>query len=270
MIVFGGRGGRGNEGIAQTDGIGTGAAINGGGVSGYGRLDTTEEVVMTIVRRVGRRRGGGPIVNLIPRTGSNTFTHRFQGSGLTGSMQGSNYTQELRDAGLRSPAKTNYQWDASLMHGGPDRAEIGCGSSTRRGTREAAPMSRAIFFNKNAGDSTKWTYDPDLSRPARNSTSGYDHADAASDDAGDAQDAGGRLRGRRARSGSATTPQIGVVGAAALATPETGTVGGTGAPRCSRSKGHWTITSRAPARRQLRLVPPELERARAARTTIEI
>ena len=40
MIVFGGRGGRGNEGIAQTDGIGTGAAINGGGVSGYGRLDT--------------------------------------------------------------------------------------------------------------------------------------------------------------------------------------------------------------------------------------
>ena len=42
MIVFGGRGGRGNEGIAQTDGIGTGAAINGGGVSGYGRLDTTQ------------------------------------------------------------------------------------------------------------------------------------------------------------------------------------------------------------------------------------
>ena len=26
-------------------------------------------------------------------------------------MQGSNYTQELKDAGLRSPAKTNYQWD---------------------------------------------------------------------------------------------------------------------------------------------------------------
>jgi hypothetical protein len=30
MTVFGGRGGRGNEGITQTDGIGTGAAINGG------------------------------------------------------------------------------------------------------------------------------------------------------------------------------------------------------------------------------------------------
>jgi hypothetical protein len=79
MIVFGGRGGRGNEGIAQTDGIGTGAAINGGGVSGYGRLDTTEEVVMTSSGGLGDVEVGGPIVNLIPRTGSNTFTNRFQG-----------------------------------------------------------------------------------------------------------------------------------------------------------------------------------------------
>ena len=79
MIVFGGRGGRGNEGIAQTDGIGTGAAINGGGVSGYGRLDTTEEVVMTSSGGLGDVEVGGPIVNLIPRTGSNTFTNRFPG-----------------------------------------------------------------------------------------------------------------------------------------------------------------------------------------------
>ena len=60
MIVFGGRGGRGNEGIAQTDGIGTGAAINGGGVSGYGRLDTTEEVVLTSSRGPRRCRGRRP------------------------------------------------------------------------------------------------------------------------------------------------------------------------------------------------------------------
>ena len=39
MIVFGGRGGRQNEGQSQLDGLGTGAAINGGGVSGYGQLE---------------------------------------------------------------------------------------------------------------------------------------------------------------------------------------------------------------------------------------
>jgi hypothetical protein len=67
MIVFGGRGGRGNEGISQTDGIGTGAAINGGGVSGYGRLDTTQEVVMTSTGGLGDVEVGGPILNLVPR-----------------------------------------------------------------------------------------------------------------------------------------------------------------------------------------------------------
>src|SRR5438132_7489876 len=35
MIVFGGRGGRGNEGRLQLDGLNTGASLNGGGVSGY-------------------------------------------------------------------------------------------------------------------------------------------------------------------------------------------------------------------------------------------
>ncbi len=105
MIVFGGRGGRGNEGVAQTDGIGTGAAINGGGVSGYGRLDTTEEVVLTASGGLGDVEVGGPIVNLIPRNGSNRFENRFQASGLSGAMQGSNYTQELKDAGLRSLAR---------------------------------------------------------------------------------------------------------------------------------------------------------------------
>ena len=29
-----------------------------------------------------------------------------------------------------------------------------------------------IFYNKNAGDITKWTYDPDFNRPANNSSSG--------------------------------------------------------------------------------------------------
>ena len=119
MIVFGGRGGRGNEGIAQTDGLGTGAAINGGGVSGYGRLDTTQEVVMTSTGGLGDVEVGGPVVNLVPRTGGNTFENRFQASGLTGAMQGSNFSDELRAAGLRTPAETRYQWDSSLTNSGP-------------------------------------------------------------------------------------------------------------------------------------------------------
>jgi hypothetical protein len=171
MIVFGGRGGRGNEGIAQTDGIGTGAAINGGGVSGYGRLDTSEEVVLTSTGGLGEAEVGGPIVNLVPRTGGNTFQHRYQGSGMTGAMQSSNYTQALKDAGLRTPAITNYLWDMSLSNGGPLKKDrLWFFYSTRyQGSGSDVP---GMFYNKNAGDPTKWLYEADLSRPARDSSSG--------------------------------------------------------------------------------------------------
>ena len=63
-----------------------------------------EEVVFTSTGGLGEAEVGGPIVNLVPRTGGNTFQHRFQGSGMTGAMQSSNYTQALRDAGLTTPA----------------------------------------------------------------------------------------------------------------------------------------------------------------------
>jgi Carboxypeptidase regulatory-like domain len=242
MIVFGGRGGRGNEGIAQTDGIGTGAAINGGGVSGYGRLDTTEEVVLTASGGLGDVEVGGPIVNLIPRNGSNRFENRFQASGLSGGMQGDNFTDELRQAGLRTPAKTNYQWDSSLMNSGPImRDRLWFFYATRySGSGSDQP---GIFFNKNAGDITKWTYDPDFNRPARNSSSGSINPTLRltaqvnrTTQVGVFLDAGGfRL---------SDYPQIGQVGAVPLATPETGTVGGSGRSPMFQYKWTWTATSR--------------------------
>ena len=102
------------------DGLGTGAAINGGGVSGYGQLETAQEVVMTTAGGLGEAEVGGPVVNLIPKTGGNTFQHHFYGSGMTGWMQSSNYAQALKDFGMTcSPQKTIYLWDISLSSGGP-------------------------------------------------------------------------------------------------------------------------------------------------------
>ena len=103
MIVFGGRGGRGNEGQAQLDGLGTGAAINGGGVSGYGQLENAQEVVLTTGAGLGNVEVGGPIINMIPKTGGNTFQNHFYGSGMSGWMQSDNFSkhaQTLADQGI--------------------------------------------------------------------------------------------------------------------------------------------------------------------------
>jgi hypothetical protein len=86
-------------------------------------------------------------------------------------MQGSNYSKSLQDAGLRTPAQTRYQWDTSLSHSGPVvRDKLWFYYATRyQGNANTIP---GMFYNKNAGDPTKWLYDPDLSRPAQTSDAG--------------------------------------------------------------------------------------------------
>jgi hypothetical protein len=166
MIVFGGRGGRGNEGRAQVDGINTGAATNGGGVSGYRQdVENAQEVAITTSGSLGESEVGGPVINIVPRTGGNTFAFHYFFTGLSGGMQASNYTQALQDAGLRRPAKTNHMYDTSFSAGGPivrDRLWF-FGMAYYRGSSADVP---GMYYNRNAGDTTKWTYEPDLSRPA--------------------------------------------------------------------------------------------------------
>jgi hypothetical protein len=171
MIVFGGRGGRGNEGQSQIDGLGTGAAINGGGVSGYGQLETAQEVVMTTAGGLGEAEQGGPIVNFIPKTGGNTFQNHAYYSGMSGWMQSSNYTQELKQAGMLTPQQTLYLNEASLSNAGPIvKDRLWFFYNTRYSS--SANSLPGIFYNLNAGDPTKWLYAPDTSRSVSNSTLG--------------------------------------------------------------------------------------------------
>ena len=166
MVVFGGRGGRGNEGRAQVDGLNTGASLNGGGVSGYRQdVENAQEVAITTAGGLGETEVGGPTINIVPRTGGNTFKSHAFFTGLTGGMQASNFTDELRAAGLRTPAKQNYIYDSSYSLGGPiikDKLWF-YGLAYYRGSENTVP---GMFANKNAFDPTKWGYVADESRPA--------------------------------------------------------------------------------------------------------
>ena len=166
MVVFGGRGGRGNEGRAQVDGLNTGASLNGGGVSGYRQdVENAAEVAITTAGGLGETEVGGPTINIVPRTGGNTFRSHVFFTGLRGAMQASNFTDELRAAGLRTPAKTNYIYDTSYSLGGPilrDKLWF-YALAYYRGSESTIP---GMFANRNAFDPTKWSYLADESRPA--------------------------------------------------------------------------------------------------------
>ncbi len=123
------------------------------------------ELSFTVAGSLGETETGGPVLNIVPKTGANKFSSSlFAGVGPQW-LQGSNYTQALKDAGLTAatPFTKNYDYSGAL--GGPirqDRLWFFLSARTQGNTQY---MSN-IYYNKNAGDPNAWTYVPDLSRQA--------------------------------------------------------------------------------------------------------
>ena len=166
MVVFGGFGGRSNEGRVNVDGISVGSAFNGAGVSSYiADVANAREIAMTTSGGLGESEGGGPSLNVLPKEGGNAVRGTFFAAGTTSGMVGSNYTQELIDRGLTTPGETRKVWDFNLGIGGPiakDRVWYYF-NLREEGSERTVP---GMFANANAGDPTKWTYVADTSRPA--------------------------------------------------------------------------------------------------------
>ena len=96
-------GGRTNDSRIYADGINMGWAGTGGGGGQMPQVATAQEIVMTLSGGNAEAETGGFIFNAIPRDGGNNFSGQFNYSGSSGWLQGSNYTQALKDAGLRAP-----------------------------------------------------------------------------------------------------------------------------------------------------------------------
>jgi hypothetical protein len=166
MLVFGGSGGRNNEGRIQVDGLNTGAAFNGGGVSSYvPDIGNAAELAMTTSGGMGEAEVGGPTLSIVPKTGGNSVKGSVYLSGVTSGMVGSNYTQDLKNRGLTTPNGLIKLWDYNIGVGGPlkkDRIWF-FGQFRDEGSHRTIA---GMFANANLGDPTKLTYVADKSRPA--------------------------------------------------------------------------------------------------------
>ena len=159
-------GARASDSRTLHDGINTGwAGANSN--AAISNVAGSQEVVLTTSGGLGEAETAGVILNVIPRDGGNTFSGTFFMSGANGSMQGSNYTQELKDAGLRSPQELRKVFEFNPMGGGRIVRDKLWFYVTYR-SLSAENTVPGMFFNRNAGDPTKWVVDFDTSRPAYN------------------------------------------------------------------------------------------------------
>jgi carboxypeptidase family protein len=164
---FTSRGGRGNEGTIQIDGMNVGSAFNGGGVAGFGYpIGEASEIQVTVAGGLGEVDRGGPQFNLIPKTGGNDF----RGTGFLSTAgkwsQGDNLSEQLKGYGLTNVPALIKNWDTNFAIGGPivkDRLWF-YNNVRSYGNHQEIP---GLFGNLNAGNQASWFYDKDQSLPAR-------------------------------------------------------------------------------------------------------
>ncbi len=109
---------------------------------------------------------GGIRINFVPKDGGNTYANSTFFTFSNESLQGTNYTTELQQAGLLAPQRIVKNVDVNESIGGPfKRDKVWFWFSTRYNETE---NEVAIFRNKNEYDPTKWLYEPDPSTPGSN------------------------------------------------------------------------------------------------------
>jgi hypothetical protein len=163
--VFQVHGGRRDEGRVQVDGQETGFQGTAG-VSYYvADVANAAEITFSLPGGSAETVAGGPVMNVLPRQGANTFRGSFFVSGSSGALQGGNFTDELRQS-VRTPNELEKLWDTNAGIGGPiakDKFWFYL-AGRHQGNRKTIA---GLWFNRNAGDPTKWTYEPDLNRVAK-------------------------------------------------------------------------------------------------------
>jgi hypothetical protein len=150
MNFFTARGGRGNEGTIQIDGMNVGSAFNGGGVAGFG-YDTANatEIQVTIAGGLG-----------------GTYFGSYAGEWA----QSSNLDDRLKSFGINEVPGLIKNYDTNFALGGPikrDRLWF-FGNARAFGSQSDVP---GLYGNRNAGNPAAFTYVEDRSLKARNANS---------------------------------------------------------------------------------------------------
>ena len=169
MTFFSARGGQTNEGRMSVNGLTVAAAFNGGGVSSY-ILDTVnaDETSVTVSGGMGESDTGGPVMNIVPRSGGNSFRGQGFYSNAGDWSRGNNLNDELRAVGINETPGIINAYDSSITYSGPikrDRVWF-LGSYRKLNTQTAV---EGIVANANAGNLARWDWARDDSLPARQS-----------------------------------------------------------------------------------------------------
>ena len=161
-VAFPMYGGRTNEGRLMLNGLTIGSPPAGNSATSYAAdVGHAQEVTIAGANAMGEAETAGLVVNIVPRSGGNTVAGSLFASGTGRRLQSANLTEALKRQGVTGAVPLSKVYDVSAAIGGAivrNRLWYFISAHSGGSTRESAN----VYYNLNAGDSTKWLYAPDV------------------------------------------------------------------------------------------------------------
>jgi Carboxypeptidase regulatory-like domain len=165
---FTAHGGRQNEGRITVNGLILSEPGAGAGVSSLAYdVTNVDEVQVLVSGGLGEAEAGGPIMNLVPRSGGNKFAGSAFYSGAGEWSRSNNVDDELRAIGILEPSALVNAFDVNGSLGGPILRDRLWFFGTARTFGQASVVSGA-YANLYTGDPTHWDYARDQGIVTRN------------------------------------------------------------------------------------------------------
>ena len=159
-------GSRGGDGRVMIEGMSTSGSEGENAFSNFlSNTGLAQEVTVDYAAGTAEQGLGGTQINIIPRDGGNVFTGSFFGTFVNSSLQGSDYTQDLKNRGLSTPNTIKDTYDVNPAVGGPIVKDRLWFFSSLRWVENDNYVG-GMFYNQNAGNPAAWMYVPDSTRPA--------------------------------------------------------------------------------------------------------
>ena len=155
---FTAHGGRQNEGRISINGLLVTEPGAGAGVSSLAYdVANVDEIQVLVSGGLGEAETGGPIMNLVPRSGGNAFAGSAFYSGAGEWSRANNVDDELRAIGILEPSALINAFDLSGSLGGPILRDRLWFFGSARTFGQATAVSGA-YANLYAGDPAHWDY----------------------------------------------------------------------------------------------------------------
>ena len=171
LVFFFARGGPNSEGRFNVNGMPVANAFAGGGGSSliYDTVNV-DEIAFTVAGGMGETDVGGPVLNIVPRSGGNTFQGQAFTNFSNDALRGNNLTPELTaptpGPNLRETPGIIKAYDANISYGGPIvRDRLWFFGSYRKLNTETAV--EGVVGNANAFNLSRWDWVEDRSLTAR-------------------------------------------------------------------------------------------------------